>query len=200
MARARWPLALVLLAAGMADARAQIILSYDPYSGGTFVYGPGVRWFPHRRHHHGWLLGPPPVAVGVTVNSVSVVMPPPAVAADPVDPRAPFLLAQAQFALGKYFDAVHAIQAGMDRRKDWPTARFGARELYGGNEGDFRDHLKRLEEAAEAQPRDRFLLFLLAYELWFDGKRERAAIIFRRAKKLTRNPAYIDPFLTAAGR
>ncbi len=109
-----------------------------------------------------------------------------------------FLLAQAQFAVGKYRDATLAIHAGLERDKDWPTARFSARELYKANEVDFLGHLKRLEETADQHPRDPVLLFLLAYELWFDGKQDKARPIFARARKVTRDPGDIDLFLKVA--
>jgi hypothetical protein len=109
-----------------------------------------------------------------------------------------FMLAQAQLALGKYRDAVRAIHAGMDLKKDWPTAKFAARELYRENDIDFLGHVKRLEDLLEKRPDDPDLLFLLGYELWFDGQRAKARTLFEKAKKNGADPAYIDPFLKAA--
>jgi hypothetical protein len=109
-----------------------------------------------------------------------------------------FFLAQAQVALGKYREAVRAIEAGMDLRKDWPEAKIGVRELYGVNELDFLGHLKRLEDLLEKRPDDAGLLFLLGYQHWFDGRRDKARALFEKAKKNGGNPAYIDPFLKAA--
>jgi hypothetical protein len=108
-----------------------------------------------------------------------------------------FLLAQAQFALGKYRDAVHAIHAGMDLNKDWPGEEFPPRRMYKGNEVDFLGHLKRLEELLEKHPNDSVLLFMLAYELWFDGQREKARPLFRKAKQFAPKPDYCDQFLKA---
>jgi hypothetical protein len=116
---------------------------------------------------------------------------------DPRDHLARFYLAQAQFALGKYRDAVKSIEAGMDLKKGWPAARFHARELYGKNDIDFLGHLKRLEDVLDKHPADPVLLFLRAYELWFDGKRAKARPLFRQAKKRAADPAYINQFLNS---
>jgi tetratricopeptide (TPR) repeat protein len=118
-----------------------------------------------------------------------------AVLADPRDHLARFLLAQAQFALAKYRDAVESIEAGLDRKKDWPDSGFRVRTLYGKNDDHFLGQLKRLEEVIDKHPKDPDLLFLRAYELWFDGKRNKARAIFRKAKKLAADPAYINRFL-----
>jgi hypothetical protein len=119
--------------------------------------------------------------------------------ADPNGARAHFLLAQAQFALGKYHQAVEAIHAGMRLHKDWPAAPFQPRlDLYGGIEEDFTEHLKRLEGAVKGDPNNLELLFLLAYQLWFDGRRDEAVARFRQARPLTPDPSFIDQFLAAA--
>jgi hypothetical protein len=313
MAHLRWPAALLLCLAWMAEAQAQLIISSNPYDGGVaaYGYGLGVR-HRHRRHRlsisgfvsgsyvaGGFSYSPFWSPYGVTVQRVNVIVqpaptvvlrqppaqvvrveddisgvdldeidpitlkkrkpeerpapvvqpraekkpppakrpappppPPPQVPEDPnvnipdpvergkkafaareyglaaqrfrqaiqVDPAAPlphFLLAQAQFALGKYWDAVKTIRAGMDRKNDWPTTKFPPRALYQGNELDFLGHLKRLEDAVDKHPQDAALLFLLGYELWFDGKRAKARALFQKAKPLTPNPVYLDRFLKA---
>jgi hypothetical protein len=119
--------------------------------------------------------------------------------ADPMDPMPHFLLAQTRFALGKYADAVKAIHAGLELKKDWPAARFPPRELYRGNDLDFLGHQKRLEDVLDRHPDDPVLLFLLAYELWFDGKRDKARPLLEKARKLAPDPADIDRFLQALG-
>jgi hypothetical protein len=118
-----------------------------------------------------------------------------AILAEPGSALPHFLLAQAQLALGKHRDAVRAIHAGMDLDEDWPAARFASRELYGANEIDFLGHLKRLEDLLENQPDDAGLLFLLGYELWFDGQRAKARALFEKAKKHAADPAYVNEFL-----
>ena len=42
------------------------------------------------------------------------------------------------------------------------------------------------------------LLFLLGYELWFDGKRDDATVLLRRAASLALDTTIIDRFLVAA--
>jgi hypothetical protein len=113
------------------------------------------------------------------------------------DPMAHFLLAQAQFAIGKYDEAVEAIHAGMRLQPDWPNSRFRPAELYGPNAADFPEHLKRLEAAVDRHPDDPVLLFLYAYELWFDGRQEEALPLFRRAAAVAPDKTYIERFLQA---
>jgi len=113
------------------------------------------------------------------------------------DAHAYFLLAQARFALGKYAEAVDAIQAGMRLQPDWPNFPFRLRELYGADPNDFSDHLKRLANALEKNPNDGLLVFLYAYELWFDNHKDEARIFFQRAKALATDPSFSDRFLQA---
>jgi hypothetical protein len=113
------------------------------------------------------------------------------------DPMAHFLLAQALFAIGKYDEAVEAIHAGMRLQPDWPKARFRPAELYGPNAADFPGHLKRLQAAVERHPDDSVLLFLYAYELWFDGRQEESLPLFRRAAAVAPDKTYIERFLQA---
>jgi hypothetical protein len=42
------------------------------------------------------------------------------------------------------------------------------------------------------------LLFLYAYELWFDGRRIEAIPLFRQARLMTADTTFIDRFLAAA--
>jgi hypothetical protein len=122
-----------------------------------------------------------------------------AVAADPKGARAHFLLAQAWFAVGRYREAVEAVHAGMGLHKNWPRAPFQPRvDLYSGIEPAFAEHLKRLETASKAAPKQGALKFLLAYELWFDGRRDEAVPLFRQARALSPDPTFIDQFLAAA--
>jgi hypothetical protein len=113
------------------------------------------------------------------------------------DPMPQFLLAQAFFALGKYDEAVEAIHTGMRLQPDWPKSRFRPVELYGPNAADFPEHLKRLEAAVNRHPDDPVLLFLEAYELWFDGRQEEALPLFRRAATVAPDKTYIERFLQA---
>jgi Tetratricopeptide repeat len=119
-----------------------------------------------------------------------------AAATDPAAGRPLFLLAQAQFALGKYRAAVASIEAGMHLEKGWPRAPFRPRlDLYRANEAAFEGHLKRLESVLATSPADPAFLFLLGYELWFDGRPVEALPLFQRARAVTADPAFIDQFL-----
>jgi hypothetical protein len=108
-----------------------------------------------------------------------------------------FLLAQAEFALGKYFDAVDAIQAGLKLDPNWPTSSFHPQALYAPAGDDFTEQLQRLQNALSRHPDDPVLLFLYAYQLWFDGRRNEALPLFQRAAAVSENKAAAERFLQA---
>jgi len=116
---------------------------------------------------------------------------------NPNDARADFLLAQAEVALGKYDEAVEAIQAGMRLEPDWPTAKFRPVTLYEDNVSDLPEHLQALEDALARHPDDSVLLFLYAYQLWFDGRQEEARPLFRRAAAVAPDKSFSERFLLA---
>jgi Flp pilus assembly protein TadD len=120
-----------------------------------------------------------------------------AIEADPKQPLAHFYLAQAQFALGKYREAVASIHAGLRLQPTWPMGLFKARELYGPNAEEFAGHMERLQTALARQPNDPVLLFLYAYQLWFDGRRDDARPYFQRALPRVAEPRFIEMFLQA---
>jgi hypothetical protein len=118
----------------------------------------------------------------------------------PKQARVYFLLAQAEFATGNYRDAVATIQAGMAIDKQWPRMAIKpSLDLYQGRQADYDNHLQRLTESAAGQPNHPALLFLLAHQLWFEGRRADALALFQRARPLTANAAFIDIFLAAGG-
>lgn len=117
---------------------------------------------------------------------------------DPADGTPHFLLSQAEFALGSFRDAVATIKAGMKEQPNWPTMPFQKLELYKGMEGDFADQLKRLETAVAADPKNPDLLFLLGHVRWFAGQRDQAVLLFRQARAVSPDPAFIDRFLKIA--
>jgi hypothetical protein len=120
-----------------------------------------------------------------------------AAAAAPREALPHFLLAQALFALGKYGEAVDAVLAGMALQPDWPAARFRPRELYGPHVADYPRHLARLKQTLARHPDDPDLLFLSAYQLWFDGRKEEARRLFERALPRAADRGAIDRFLRA---
>jgi hypothetical protein len=118
---------------------------------------------------------------------------------EPVQAGPFFLLAQACMALGKYKDAVTAIEEGMRRQGDWPTSAFEPRtDLYMGIEDDWLLHKKHLADAQALHPQEPAYLFLQAYEWWFDGQRDQAILLFERARALAPNNEFIKMFLKAA--
>ncbi|MCS6852874.1 MAG: tetratricopeptide repeat protein [Gemmataceae bacterium] len=120
-----------------------------------------------------------------------------AVELDPHEPTAYFLLAQAEFAVGRYAEAVAAIHAGMRLQPDWPNAPFRSRDLYGPHGADLDEQAQRLRQALAEHANDPVLLFLYAYQLWFDGRPEEARPLFRRCLPLVADPLIIDRFLQA---
>jgi hypothetical protein len=115
---------------------------------------------------------------------------------EPAQARPYFLLAQAYLALGKYKDAVVAVENGMKRQEDWPLSAFQPRvDLYKGMEDEWFAHKKQLAEVQALHPNQPAYLFLQAYQWWFDGQRDQAAEMFERAKVLTPNNPFIGAFL-----
>lgn len=113
----------------------------------------------------------------------------------PNEPSTHYLVSQALFALGKYREAVDAIKAGAALRADWPNARFVSRELYWKKPEVFDDHLNALRQAAAEFPNDAALAFLLGHQLWFDGKRDEAKVLFQKAATLAKGQTPADLFL-----
>jgi tetratricopeptide (TPR) repeat protein len=108
-----------------------------------------------------------------------------------------FLLAQALVAQGKYHEAHDSILAGLRLRPDWPRAAHRPLELYGAAVGEYSEHLARLQDALRRHPGDPVLLFLLGYQLWFDGRKDEAGPLFRRALPRAADRDAIERFLRA---
>ncbi len=115
--------------------------------------------------------------------------------ADPKNAEAQFLAGEAMFAIGKYREAVAAIQRGLLLNPRWPTQAFRPLELYGPNVADYAEHMFNLESALATQPNDPDLLFLTAYQLWFDGRKDEARHYFRDALRQGANAAAVQLFL-----
>jgi tetratricopeptide (TPR) repeat protein len=121
-----------------------------------------------------------------------------AVAKAPLEPMPYFHLAQAHLALGRLAEAGVAIERGMRLHAHWPKAPFQPRALYRDNAGDYERHLGVLAEEVARNMNDEALLFLLGYQLWFDGRREEALVLLRRAGALAHDTTLVDRFLAAA--
>jgi Tfp pilus assembly protein PilF len=113
----------------------------------------------------------------------------------PDEASSQYLIAQAQFALGKYPQAVTTIAAGLKIRPDWADARFVSRDLYWKKPELFDDHLKALRQAVTDFPNDGTLTFLLGHQLWFDGQREEARGLFQKAATLGKGQTPAESFL-----
>lgn len=102
-----------------------------------------------------------------------------------VEPRTarPYLyLVQAYFALGKYDEAVDALQLGLTRRPEWPHSTFQPTlDFYRGLPADWKAHRQALEASLKRQPKEANLAILLGHQLWFEGDRDGALALFRRA-------------------
>ncbi len=95
-----------------------------------------------------------------------------------------FRQAFALAAMDRHELAVRAIKRGLKLEPDWAKSDFRLGELFGGNEPAKTAHVDALAKASEENPNDADLLFLLGVHLHFDGKPQRAAPFFQRAKQL----------------
>jgi len=113
----------------------------------------------------------------------------------PNEPSAHYLVSQAQFARGKYREAIAAIRAGIAVRTDWAEARFVSRDLYWKTPELFDEHLNALRQSVADFPNDAGLTFLLGHQLWFDGKHAEATALFQKASALAKGQTPAETFL-----
>ncbi len=104
----------------------------------------------------------------------------------PNDPLGHFLLAQALIAMGKYPEAVAAIHQGLVLNPDWPKSAYRPIALYVDKEEEYSAHARRLASALDRHPDEPVLLFLSGYQMWFDGRKDEARALFRRAQRAER--------------
>lgn len=95
---------------------------------------------------------------------------------------AQFRQAFAQIAIGRYSEAVKAIERGLQLNPDWADSDFTLDDLYGDNKELKKSHLDALKNAVAAHPHDAELLFLLGVFLYFDGQKTASAPFFHRAE------------------
>lgn len=105
-----------------------------------------------------------------------------------------FMLSQAQFAIGKYQEAVNDIARGIAVKADWSSGKFNPRSMY-QQEAVFDDHLKLLRDAVAQYPDDATLNFLLGHQLWFDNQRDAAKPFLAKAKAAGPKASPIDIFM-----
>ncbi len=115
--------------------------------------------------------------------------------AAPQSAEAYFRQCWALMGMGRPDLAARAVRRGLDLDPGWPDSRFNVDELYGDNQMAKRAHADALAKAAEEDPKDSDLLFMLGVRLHFDGEPDRAAIFFKRAKQLAPgDTAHLDAF------
>ncbi|MFO0948900.1 MAG: tetratricopeptide repeat protein [Planctomycetota bacterium] len=109
------------------------------------------------------------------------------------DPTPHFYLAQSLFAMGKYHEAAQAIKDGLKLNPEWLEVDFDMKSMY-GNAGDLLTQLRDLGKDLKANPLDRNALFLLGFELFVTGEKERAKIILEQAARLEADDRHLQPF------
>src|SRR5262249_18364123 len=107
------------------------------------------------------------------------------------------LLGQAHVALGNHRRAFDALLMGLTLDPTWPKQPFQPSLLYDDHVADYAEHLRVLEELQTMNPADPVLLFVTGYQLWFDGRRDEALPLLRRAAPVLPDPNLIDRFLQA---
>jgi len=106
-----------------------------------------------------------------------------------------FRQAYALAAQGRYDLAVRNIKRGLELDPAWPRSDFRNEELYGANQMAKKAHLDALAKAAEEDPDNADLLFLVGVQLHFDGQPQRAVPFFQRALQLAgRDNGHVKAF------
>ena len=102
----------------------------------------------------------------------------------------------AMAAIARYDLAVGAIKRGLSLDSTWPKSEFRLKDLYGSDEIAKNAHLDALAKAAEEEPTDGDLLFMVGVHLHFDGQADRAGKFFQRAAEIAGGDAeHINAFL-----
>ncbi len=103
----------------------------------------------------------------------------------------------AELGVGRYAEAVVAMQEGLELNPDWPNSGFVLEELYPSPEAK-RDVFRELHAHLEDHPHDADALYLLSVLRHFDGQAEAAEVGFRRVVQLTGLGHHAQPFLPPA--
>ena len=111
----------------------------------------------------------------------------------PGQAEAYFHQAFALVALGRYDQAAKMLKRGLALDPAWPKSGFKVADLYGRNALAKNAHVDAMAQAANLDPSNADLLFLLGVWLHFDGQQERAAPFFKRAAQLADGP-HIEAF------
>ncbi|HWB07779.1 MAG TPA: hypothetical protein VG826_00945 [Pirellulales bacterium] len=111
-----------------------------------------------------------------------------------------FRQALAQAALGRFRPAVNSIKRGMAIAPNWPSGEFRLGQLYGDSLAAKQTHFEQLALAAEKEPENSELLFLLGVEILLDGQPARAGTFLERAGELGLDSELVGPFLAVASQ
>jgi len=102
----------------------------------------------------------------------------------------------ALFAAGRYELAAKALRRGLALDPNWPASDFRLDELYGQNQMAKAAHIDALAKAADAQPHNADLLFLLGVALYFNGQADQAATFFQKSNQMAvGDNGHLRPFL-----
>jgi TolA-binding protein len=111
---------------------------------------------------------------------------------DDATPR--FFQAQALFASGQYAQAVSQLKTALKINPQWVHVDFDMRSLYKEPDEMVRQ-ITRLAPRLKANPLDRDSLFLLGFELFTSGEKEKAKAVFEQAERLEPGAEHLKPFL-----
>jgi tetratricopeptide (TPR) repeat protein len=106
-----------------------------------------------------------------------------------------FRQGMAQAALGRYDQAVKAIKRGLEAKPDWADSDFQLDELFGKDEATKKARIDAMVAAAEADPNNGDLMFMLGIYLYFDGKKDQAAGFLKRASEIGGNDLALKGFI-----
>ncbi len=104
-----------------------------------------------------------------------------------------FLAGQAYIAAGQFDRAVDAIKEGLHQNPGWPTAEVDLRALY-PNGDDLLAQMGTLAKRLKEQPNNADLMFLLGFELFGAGERDKARAILDQAARLSADDRHLKPF------
>ena len=113
---------------------------------------------------------------------------------DPADGASFFYSAQAYLAAEKYDKASAAIAKGLSFNPKWPTKPTDVRAMYGDN-NKLLQQMGGIARRLKANPQDKDALFLLGFQLFSSGEKEKARTIFEKLAKQAPGDDRIRPFI-----
>jgi hypothetical protein len=119
-----------------------------------------------------------------------------AIDAAPLDAKPRMWLAHVQVALGKFGDAETSLFDGLKLHRGWPKEdAHPLKQLYDADVNVYQQQRRHVEDAVQREPNRAARRFLLAYLLWYEGRRDLASEQFRLAKPGLADPTLADLFL-----